>query len=168
MDTSIPKAQLSVMNDRIRLTKEQIEQPPASERLRAEVKEEALNEGGHKSIAEREQERKERQEDRVTLSEEALKRLRGEEVKKTEEEEDSLPPHVSALKKQAEKLKEKLDEKLETFEELQRQPNVSPEVLEMHMKELQMMQAQLSQLKESLAEAMKEAGIVDPSVLADL
>ncbi len=168
MDTSIPKTQLSVMNDRIRLTKEQIEQPPASERLRAEVKEETLNEGGHKSIAEREQERKERQEDRVTLSEEALKRLRGEEVKKTEEEEDSLPPHVSALKKQAEKLKEKLDEKLETFEELQRQPNVSPEVLEMHMKELQMMQAQLSQLKESLAEAMKEVGIVDPSVLADL
>ncbi|MFG1489712.1 hypothetical protein ABMA58_10735 [Oceanospirillum sp. HFRX-1_2] len=43
MDTSIPKAQLSVMNDRVRLTKEQIEQPPASERLRAEVKEEALN-----------------------------------------------------------------------------------------------------------------------------
>ena len=31
-----------------------------------------------------------------------------------------------------------------------------------------MMQAQLSQLKESLAEAMEEAGIVDPSVLADL
>jgi len=36
------------------------------------------------------------------------------------------------------------------------------------MQEVQMMQAMISTLKASLAEAMKKAGISDPSILNDL
>lgn len=167
MDTSILRAQTGLMNDNIRLAKEQGNQPATSQ-LRAQATEEYASQDNNKSILERDKERQAAQQDKVTLSEEGMQRLRGEKAKtEKEEKDDNLPPHIKALKKQAEKLKEKLEEKELEIEELKRQ-SVPPEVLEMHMKQLKMMQTQLAELKTTLSEALKEAGISDLSIIADI
>ena len=167
MDTSILSAQTNLINSNIRLAKEQSNQPSASQ-LGAQTTEEYTSQDKSKSILERDKERQEAQQDKVTLSEEGMQRLRGEKAKTAEEEQDeNLPPHIKALKKQAEKIKEKIEEKQKEIEELKRQ-GVPSEILEMHMKQLQMMQVQLSEVQNSLLEALKEAGNADPSVMANI
>lgn len=160
MDTSSLRAQTGLMNDNIRLAKEQRNQPSLSQ-LRVQATEEYASENKSKNILERDKERQEAQQDKVTLSEEGMQRLRGEKEKIDKEEDDNLPPHIKMLKEQIEKTEERIEEKQKEIEELKRM-GATPEELEMHMKQLQMMQNQLGELKEKLSEVLKEAGAATP------
>ena len=169
MDSSYLKMQSSMINSNIKQAASK-DQPPTIAELRAQSVAENQAPEKEKNITERYKEQQEEAEkDKVTLSEERMKRLRGEKAKtEAEEKEEELPANIKTLKKQIRKLKEDLEEKLEQLEELKRQPGTTIETLEPHMQEVQMMQAMISTLKASLAEAMKKAGISDPSILNDL
>ncbi len=168
MDTSILKTQANMMNSNIKLAKEGNKEPTLSQ-LREQAVEKAAEPEKPKSIQEQYKEQQAAQQDKITLSEEGMQRLRGEKAKTEEEEKDeNLPENIKMLKKQAKELKEDLEEKQKEIEELKRQPGTTIESLEPHMKQLQMMQLQLQSVKQSLADAIKEAGISDPSIMAGL
>ncbi|NOU50403.1 hypothetical protein HG263_07590 [Pseudoalteromonas sp. JBTF-M23] len=104
---------------------------------------------------------------------EAMKKLN--KLDKDEEKEDSrpaLPAHIEALVEQRKKIKEQIKEQKEQLDKLKSRDDLDEEIKTNLLKQqsdyLMQLQIQLMGITQSLQDALKEAGISDLGLLADV
>lgn len=162
MSLSEMQHHIGMMNSQIYSNAEKAKNGPKD--LRAEVLSEKKT--APDNIQARHKAYLEEKEEKVTLSDESISRLRGDHAKAAQEEKDShLPEHIRAMRKEIKKLKEQIEEKKEELEKLKRESNLTPQELEAHTKELVMLQEMYQTMKLALMEALDKAGISDPAAL---
>lgn len=103
--------------------------------------------------------------DTLHLSPEAFEKLRNSEQQENEKN-DALPPHIQKLVEHLMALKEQLETAEAALLKLKAEKSSDQTTLEHATQRVQILNEQIFQGVSTLREALKEAGITDPSIIA--
>ncbi|MBD1581924.1 hypothetical protein [Pseudoalteromonas sp. S16_S37] len=109
----------------------------------------------------------------LRMTPEAMKKLNTlNSDEKKDDNKPALPAHIEALVEQRKKIKEQIKEQKERLEQLKARDDLDKEIKAALLKQqsdtLMQLQIQLMGITQSLQEALKESGISDMGLLADI